>query len=80
VKRICGVFSALLLIVWLGNRGIGQQNSNSATSAPLTLTGTIPPPSVQGRIDHFGFDPRIGCSCLRWATTAKKSSISVPRE
>jgi DNA-binding beta-propeller fold protein YncE len=58
VKRICGVFSALLLIVCLGNRGIGQQNSNSATSAPLTLTGTIPLPSVQGRIDHFGFDPK----------------------
>ena len=58
MKRICGVFSALLLTVCLGNRGIGQQNSDSATSAPLTLTGAIPLPNVKGRIDHFGFDPK----------------------
>jgi hypothetical protein len=58
VKRICGVFSALLVTVCLGNRGIGQQSSDSATSAPLTLTGAIPLPKVQGRIDHFGFDPK----------------------
>jgi hypothetical protein len=59
VKRICGVLSALLLTVCLGDRGIGQQNNNdSATSAPLTLTGAIPLPNVQGRIDHFGFDPK----------------------
>jgi len=25
---------------------------------PLVLTGTIPLPNVQGRIDHFGFDPK----------------------
>ena len=58
MKRICGVFSALLVTVCLGNRGIGQQGSDSATSAPLTLTGAIPLPNVQGRIDHFGFDPK----------------------
>ena len=58
MKRICGVFSALLLMVCLGNRGISQQNSNLAPSAPLTLTGAIPLPNVQGRIDHFGFDPK----------------------
>lgn len=27
-------------------------------SPPLTLTGAIPLPNVQGRIDHFGFDPK----------------------
>jgi DNA-binding beta-propeller fold protein YncE len=58
VKRICGVFSALLLTVCLGNRGISLQNSNSATTAPLTLTGAISLPNVRGRIDHFGFDPK----------------------
>ena len=26
--------------------------------APLVLTGVIPLPNVQGRIDHFGFDPK----------------------
>jgi hypothetical protein len=58
VKRRCGVFAVLLLTVCLGNRGICQQSSDSATSAPLTLTGAIPLPRVQGRIDHFGFDPK----------------------
>jgi len=47
----------LLLTVSLGNRGIGQQSSDSATSAPLTLTGAIPLANAQGRIDHFAFDP-----------------------
>ena len=58
MKRICGVFLTLFLTIYLGTRGIGQQNSASATSAPLTLTGAIPLPNVQGRIDHFGFDAR----------------------
>jgi len=58
VKRICGVLSALLLTVCLGDQGISQQNNDPVTSAPLTLTGAIPLPNVQGRIDHFGFDPK----------------------
>jgi hypothetical protein len=57
VKRIGGFFLMLLLTVSLGNRGIGQQSSDSATSAPLTLTGAIPLANAQGRIDHFAFDP-----------------------
>ena len=34
-----------------------QEHSQTATSAPLVLTGAIPLPNAQGRIDHFGFDP-----------------------
>ena len=30
---------------------------NSPPPDPLVLTGAIPLPNVQGRIDHFGFDP-----------------------
>lgn len=58
MEQICGVVSALLLVVCLGERAIGQQSPDFATSAPLTLTGAIPLPSVQGRIDHFGVDPK----------------------
>jgi DNA-binding beta-propeller fold protein YncE len=31
---------------------------NGAKAAPLVLTGAIPLPNVQGRIDHFSSDPR----------------------
>ena len=57
MNRTCGVLSALLLTLCLGDRGISQQNNDPVTSVPLTLTGAIPLPNVQGRIDHFGFDP-----------------------
>jgi len=33
-------------------------NKAAETTAPLVLTGVIPLPNVQGRIDHFGFDPK----------------------
>lgn len=58
MKRICGVLASLLIVVSLGDRGISQQSSRSTNPAPLILTGAIPLPNVQGRIDHFGFDPR----------------------
>jgi DNA-binding beta-propeller fold protein YncE len=35
-----------------------QKSATPATIAPLVLTGAIPLPNVQGRIDHFGFDPK----------------------
>jgi DNA-binding beta-propeller fold protein YncE len=31
---------------------------SGAKAAPLVLTGAVPLPNVQGRIDHFSFDPR----------------------
>jgi DNA-binding beta-propeller fold protein YncE len=58
VKRMFGVVSILILMVFLENRAVGQQSPNSATSEPLILTGAIPLPNVQGRIDHFAFDPK----------------------
>jgi DNA-binding beta-propeller fold protein YncE len=34
-----------------------EKGSTHTEARPLVLTGAIPLPSVQGRIDHFGFDP-----------------------
>ncbi len=36
---------------------LGQKTANGDETAPLVLTGAIPLPNVQGRIDHFAFDP-----------------------
>jgi DNA-binding beta-propeller fold protein YncE len=55
--RFCCALLAML-IVCFGNRGLAQKNSPSENPLPLTLTGAIPLPSVVGRIDHFGFDPK----------------------
>jgi DNA-binding beta-propeller fold protein YncE len=35
-----------------------QDPSTPQKEHPLVLTGTIPLPNVQGRIDHLGFDPK----------------------
>lgn len=48
----------LVLLIALGSQIAAQKNSTPATAAPLVLTGAIPLLNVQGRIDHFGFDPR----------------------
>ena len=47
----------LALIVALATHVYAQKNSTPAATRPLILTGAIPLPNVQGRIDHFGFDP-----------------------
>jgi len=44
----------LLLIVAGGTLALAQGQSSDA---PLTLTGTIPMPHIQGRIDHFALGP-----------------------
>ncbi len=49
---ICLIFG----IVWAAQARAQKVASNS--SKPLVLTGAIPLPNVQGRIDHFGFDPK----------------------
>ena len=56
----------LCLIAVLPLQITAQTRATSANEAPLVLTGTIPLPNVQGRIDHFGFDPtnRIFLSAL----------------
>jgi hypothetical protein len=56
IMRIAGkLFFALLLSLLLTN-GLAGQEADS--ERPLTLTGSVPLPDVQGRIDHFGFDPK----------------------
>jgi DNA-binding beta-propeller fold protein YncE len=56
----------LFLGAALAGQLAAQESSTSANVAPLVLTGVIPLPSVQGRIDHFGFDAenRIFLSAL----------------
>ena len=47
----------LALIVALATHVYAQKDSTPVMTRPLVLTGAIPLPNVQGRIDHFGFDP-----------------------
>lgn len=37
---------------------VAQSRSTPPGEQPLVLTGAIPLPNVQGRIDHFGLDPK----------------------
>jgi DNA-binding beta-propeller fold protein YncE len=57
MSKSCRAFLSIF-IVCLANRGLSQENSRSETSKALALTGANPLPSVVGRIDHFGFDPK----------------------
>jgi len=53
--------SACLMIVLLVSFDAlapAQKRSTPASAAPLVLTGAIPLVGVQGRIDHFAFDPQ----------------------
>jgi DNA-binding beta-propeller fold protein YncE len=47
---------ALLLLSGVTNGAGGQEKTEG--QGPLVLTGAIPLPNVQGRIDHFGFDAK----------------------
>lgn len=49
-----GLFALILLAA---TQGSAQKISTPAT-APLALTGAIPLDNVEGRIDHFAFDPK----------------------
>jgi hypothetical protein len=55
--RKLGNCLTLALIVALATHVYAQKSSTPAATRPLVLTGAIPLPNVQGRIDHFGFDP-----------------------
>jgi DNA-binding beta-propeller fold protein YncE len=48
----------LCLALWLGGCLTTVAAQEKTSDSPLTLTGTIPLAGVQGRIDHFGFDPK----------------------
>jgi DNA-binding beta-propeller fold protein YncE len=66
-----GLYLALVLLVALTTYRSAQKSAPAA-AAPLVLTGAIPLPDVQGRIDHFGFDPknRLFVSALGNSTEA----------
>ena len=54
MKRICCI--VLVSLTMSFSALIAQDDSSSLR--PLVLTGTIPLPNVQGRIDHLSFDPK----------------------
>jgi DNA-binding beta-propeller fold protein YncE len=52
-------FPAVALVILLGAILLAQQSQPVAIkSSPLVLTGAIPLPGVQGRIDHLAIDPK----------------------
>jgi DNA-binding beta-propeller fold protein YncE len=55
--RSFAIFLRLALIVGVSTLLPAQKSSTPAATRPLVLTGAIPLTNVQGRIDHFGFDP-----------------------
>jgi hypothetical protein len=55
--RNVGICLRLVLIVAVATHVSAQKSSTPTAARPLVLTGAIPLPNVQGRIDHFGFDP-----------------------
>jgi DNA-binding beta-propeller fold protein YncE len=56
VRTVCGLALVLALAAPIPLGAFAHQSSPPV--APLILTGAIPLPHVQGRIDHFGFDPK----------------------
>lgn len=56
--RTIAICLSLALIVAVATHVSAQKSSAVAEPHPLVLTGAIPLPNVQGRIDHFGFDPK----------------------
>ncbi len=57
MKEICNITAVLVLAL---TPVAGQTLSTTVRTQPLLLTGADPLPSVQGRIDHFGFDSKEG--------------------
>lgn len=52
-----GITRAVLLAIALGNLS-AQEKAGVEKIPPLVLTGSIPLPNVQGRIDHMSIDLR----------------------
>lgn len=52
-----GITRAVLLAIALGNL-CAQEKAGVEKTSPLVLTGSIPLPNVQGRIDHMSIDPK----------------------
>jgi DNA-binding beta-propeller fold protein YncE len=58
MTRVCGVGLVLALGLAFPTVVVAQTRSTPPAAQPLVLTGAIPLPNVQGRIDHFALDPR----------------------
>jgi hypothetical protein len=60
MKRELLIRIAMLLAVAIActTPVVAQNPSTTPEAQPLVLTGAIPLPNVQGRIDHFGFDSK----------------------
>jgi len=56
--RTITICLSVALIVAVATHVSGQKSLTPEEPRPLVLTGAIPLPNVQGRIDHFGFDPK----------------------
>ena len=52
-SALCGALAILVAFA----TPLPSQKTPASSAAPLVLTGAIPLGSVQGRIDHFAFDP-----------------------
>lgn len=58
MKRHWSIGLAVAVAVASTTLVVAQSRSTPPGAQPLVLTGAIPLPNVQGRIDHFGFDPK----------------------
>jgi hypothetical protein len=57
MRRICGSYLAVALILSLASSVGAQKRSPVEENTPLILTTQVPLPGVHGRFDHFAFDP-----------------------
>ncbi len=58
MKKRCGICLVFVLTLVFTTRVAAQKSSIPERSQPLVLTGAIPLPNVQGRIDHLSLDPK----------------------
>ena len=58
MKKEWRIGFAVALVVASTTMVLAQSGSTPSGAQPLVLTGAIPLPNVQGRIDHFGLDPK----------------------
>jgi hypothetical protein len=58
VRNVWSICSMLSTVLLYAAQMCAQSPSTPQRERPLVLTGAIPLPNVQGRIDHLGFDPK----------------------
>jgi len=57
MNRIGAIGVAVLAVLTLACSAVRQENSATGENGPLILTAQVPLAGVQGRFDHFTFDP-----------------------